>query len=142
MKTLFTLLLSCWTILALQAAINPLYKECAQRGYSINGDYCIFPDSSQCLLEEFNEQKCGQKWFTENYCVEEGQYVWDEDRCCNGLVAYLPPGVAGQARCVPKHKAVQDQLMGGDSRWYGLLIALLLGALVVLRFQQNRRKKS
>jgi hypothetical protein len=79
------------------AAINPIYKECMQRGYNVSGEYCVFPDSSQCLLEDFNGGKCGQKWMTDDYCIPEGSYVWDADKCCEGLVAYLPKDVAGSA---------------------------------------------
>lgn len=123
------------------AAINPLYKECMQRGYQLAGDYCIFPDSSRCLLEDFNEQRCGEKWFTQDYCIPKGSYVWDEERCCDGLMAYLPAGISGQATCQPKNKVVQDQLTGGGAPWYLVLILILLGALLLLRFQQNKNRR-
>ena len=114
----------------LTATINPVYKECSQRGYQIEGNYCVFPDSTKCLLEEFNSGECGKKWMTDDYCIPEGRYVWDSDRCCEGLVAYLPKGMAGQASCVKKSEALAKRTFI-DS--YGG-IALLLLALVAILF--------
>jgi len=82
------------------AEIDPLYKECMQRGYSIDGEYCVFPDSSKCLLEQFNVNICGEEWFTDDYCVPENEPVWDAERCCDGLVAYLPDEADGQPKCM------------------------------------------
>jgi hypothetical protein len=90
------------------AAMPPQFKECLQRGYEISAPiselqdyYCIFPDNNQCLLSEFNEGACGSEYMTENYCIEEGIPVWDTDKCCPGLIAYLPFGMIGQQVCQP-----------------------------------------
>lgn len=122
----------------LQAAINPVYKECMQREYSVDGDYCVFPDSTRCLLEDFNSGKCGKKWMTDDYCIKEGKYVWDAEKCCPGLVAYLPEGVAGQATCVLKSKVDSVNLMSNSLLWMGLLVAGLLALLIFLRKKSNR----
>lgn len=84
------------------ALINPVLKECIQRGYKDvyrnYQTYCVFPDGSECLIEEFNNGSCGQNFMTQRYCVTEGNYVWDENACCPGL-KYTPPNVPGQATC-------------------------------------------
>ena len=126
----------------LQAAIDPIYKECMQREYQVDGQYCIFPDSSRCLLEEFNTGKCGQHWLTDDYCVKEGRYIWDAERCCEGLVAYLPKGMAGQASCQPKSKVLSQNLTSGSPLLYVLLILGLLVGLLLLRRQAKGRRSS
>ncbi len=119
------------------AAINPLYKECSQRGYQIDGNYCVFPDSSKCLLEDFNNGLCGKEWMTDDYCIPEGKYVWDSGRCCEGLVAYLPAGVAGQATCQPKSKVAVKKTFIDSYGGIALVVLVLIGLLLLLR-----RKKS
>jgi hypothetical protein len=120
------------------AAINPLYKECSQRGYNISGKYCVFPDSTRCLLDDFNTGKCGEKWMTDDYCVPEGKYVWDSGRCCEGLVAYLPKGVAGQASCQPKSKTFLKKTFL-DSYGGALILVLVLGILLFVLKRKKRK---
>ena len=115
------------------SAIDPVYKECSQRGYQIKGNYCVFPDSTQCLLEEFNNGKCGQEWMTEDYCIPEGKYVWDSGRCCEGLVAYLPKGMAGQASCQPKSKVMVKKTFFDSYGGIALVVVALLGLLFFLK---------
>ena len=73
-------------------------KECMQRGYIFESKYCIFPDGSKCLNEEFNKEICGQEFMTKDYCIKEGVLVWDEEKCCEGLMSYLD-GRFGQPKC-------------------------------------------
>jgi hypothetical protein len=120
------------------AAINPIYKECSQRGYGIEGDYCVFPDSTKCLLEDFNSGQCGEKWMTDDYCIPEGGYVWDSGRCCEGLVAYLPEGMAGQASCQKKSKVMVKKTFFDSYAGIGLVILSLIGILFFLR-RKNRK---
>jgi hypothetical protein len=115
------------------AAINPLYKECSQRGYQISGNSCVFPDSTKCLLEDFNTGKCGQKWMTDDYCVPEGQHVWDGERCCEGLVAYLPKGVAGQATCQSKQATFLKKTFLDSYGSIALIALALIGWLLFLK---------
>lgn len=119
-------------------AINPIYKECMQRGYNVSGEYCVFPDSSQCLLEDFNGGKCGQKWMTDDYCIPEGRYVWDNDKCCDGLVAYLPEGMAGQATCQPKQATFFKRIFI-DSYIGILLLTFALGVLLLFLKKKKGR---
>ena len=120
------------------AAINPVYKECSQRGYQIEGDYCLFPDSTKCLLDDFNNGKCGEKWMTDDYCIPEGRYVWDSGRCCEGLIAYLPDGMAGQASCEKKSKVMVKKTFI-DSYWgIGLATLALIGILFFLRRKKRK----
>lgn len=112
------------------ATINPLYKECSQRGYQIAGDDCVFPDSTRCALEDFNNGTCGEQWMTDDYCIPEGKHVWDAERCCEGLVAYLPEGMAGQATCQKKSKVMVSKTFF-DSYWgIGVFILVLIIGLI------------
>ena len=80
----------------------PGFKECLQRGYEIkqqDSNYCVFPDGNKCPLEEFNQGECGAEYMTEDYCVEEGDPVWEEGKCCSDAEPYLPPGTVGQPTC-------------------------------------------
>ncbi len=99
-------------------AINPIYKECSQRNYTIWGDHCIFPDGTNCTLDKFNAGTCGAEFLTQNYCVTEGQNVWDNDKCCPGLAPYYPIGVSGQKTC---------EKIGGP-----ILLPFLLAILIIL----------
>ncbi len=104
------------------AAVSPFYKECMQRGYIVedinsNSDavaYCVFPDKTKCPIKEFNEGTCGQTFMTTNYCVKKGTMIWDENKCCAGTNAYLPKGVAGQARCQPDASVTQTVPVAGE----------------------------
>lgn len=134
MKQVLIVLAIIWGI-QLQAAINPLYQECMQRGYTVDGDSCVMPDGSKCFLEDFNTGACGSEFFEKEYCVPEGEYVWDGP-CCEGLVPYLPDDVAGQATCQPRSSKVLSQVKGTWMLW--LLLGLVLIIIVVAR---RRRKK-
>jgi hypothetical protein len=87
--------------------MGPEYKECMQRGYQVASDketdnweaLCVFPDGTKCLLDDFNNKKCGTNFFTEDYCVPEGTNVWDKEKCCNGLTPYIKPFVYGHTQC-------------------------------------------
>ena len=142
----YAILLFCFSIVAFipgisYTAINPVYKECMQRGYEVKGDYCVFPDSSQCLLTEFNDGQCGQKWMTEDYCIPQGRYVWDEDKCCEGLVAFLPKNVAGQATCQPKTSSFFKNIFSDSLSGILLLTVILVVLFFYLRRQGGKRKR-
>ena len=81
------------------AGIDPRYKEALQRGYPMMGDSVILPDGSRCHVDDYNLGLCGLQFQVGDYCVEQGRYVWDEGKCCPGLVAWLPEGEDGQATC-------------------------------------------
>lgn len=108
------------------AAINPVYKECMQRGYDTSTNtntgeaHCVFPDGSTCPIEDFNSGTCGQEWMTEDYCVEQGVPVWDEDMCCAGLEPYLPEGMVGQATCQPTGGSIVEMSVSPDKTTYDL----------------------
>lgn len=127
------------------AAINPVYKECMQRGYSLSGDSCVFPDGTACDLEQFNNGECGQEWFTDDYCIPEGEYVWDDDKCCEGLEAYLPEGVDGQASCVKTSYAEEVEEVKNEKAKKGPGYWIMLGSfilLIVLSVYLKRRRKA
>lgn len=115
------------------AAMNPEYKECIQRGYSVMQNNCVFPDGTECLISEFNEGLCGSEYKTEDYCVKEGVSVWDRDKCCPGLVPYLPSGMIGQATCQP----IQTIIIN-NPYLYGLLVII---AVVIIVFLVIRKWK-
>ncbi len=100
MKRILLLFFLSHFLLTGHGMINPFYKEVMQRGYEVMpGDSVKFPDGSVCSIEAFNNLQCGQQWMTDDYCIPEGQAVWDDDKCCEGLEPYLKPGVDGQATC-------------------------------------------
>lgn len=117
------------------AAINPVYKEAMQRGYPIMGDSVLLPDSSKCSLDDFNSQRCGKEFFDLDYCVPEGNYVWDEDACCDGLVPYLPPGVDGQEICRKKGQVDFSETLRNPFLWLGILgfTAVVFGSLLLAK---------
>lgn len=122
---------------SLEAAIDPIYKDCLQRGYSINGDSCVFPDGSMCSLKNFNAQECGQAFYDIDYCVGEGSYVWDSDACCKGLKPYLPKGISGQSVCRTSTYVVQDRLSGSGLFYLLLFVVLAVVATIFYRKRKN-----
>lgn len=48
---------------------NPAAVYCGKLGYKIDGDNCIFPDSTSCPQWEFYRGKCGQSF---SYCEING----------------------------------------------------------------------
>jgi hypothetical protein len=100
------------------AQIKPVNKECLQRGYDAEEGYCIFPNGTKCNIQEFNNGKCGSEFMTTDYCVEEGNFVWEKDKCCKGLKPELHRAV-GSDTCQPSNI--------GKAIWiYSLLILLLI----------------
>lgn len=106
--------------------INPLYQPCMERGFLVQGDSCQFPDGSQCDLEAFNAHECGQEWYDKPFCVQEGGYVWDGGNCCEGLVAYLPEGVDGQATCQKANAGNSDF---PSPIWIAIMLVALAGLI-------------
>jgi hypothetical protein len=146
LKGLFTigLLLICSQVL--YGAIDGRYKNVLQRGYEFaDGDSVRFPDGSTCQLDDFNAGLCGQKWMTIDYCIPQGAYVWDGP-CCEGLVPYLPEGMAGQATCQPIGMEVEfGNIENQDEGWswwmsffagLGMIFALFIGFAI---YAKNRK---
>lgn len=125
---------------ACHAAISPLYKACMQRGYAVEGDSCRMPDGSLCHLEDFNAGRCGKAFFDEPYCIPEGRMVWEAEKCCEGLVAWLPEGVSGQMKCVPE--SVQDPGAAVfSSPWYWAGVGMLMAIIGIELIRRIRRSK-
>lgn len=148
MKTLIiTFALFIMTTVA-HSAINPDYANAMERGYQLSGDSVVFPDGSKCLLSAFNDGSCGQEWMTDDYCVPEGAYVWNGDKCCEGLEPYLKEGYDGQERCVKKQKGDKEDdesswwndLMSNSMFWIGLLIPFIL--LIYIAISVKKRIKN
>jgi hypothetical protein len=133
MKHLIPLLFMLIAFSEAQAAIDPVYKECLQRGYAIEGDSCLMPDGSKCFLQDFNRGACGDSFFAQPYCVPQGNYVWDSDKCCKGLTAFLPSGMAGQETCRPKNKVFLYQISRHPGFWLVLLMIGITGLWLILR---------
>jgi hypothetical protein len=124
------------------AAIDSKYKEALQRGYQLEGDSVVFPDGTKCLMLDFNAGICGEIWMTENYCVPEGAYVWDNDKCCNGLEAYLPEGMAGQATCQPINKGLdeEDDFMNNFIYFFigiGIVFTLFVFGIILIKLKNR-----
>ncbi|CAG5083594.1 hypothetical protein [Parvicella tangerina] len=127
------LLLFSLKVLSTFSMIDPFYKEVMQRGYQIlAGDSVKFPDGSICAIEDFNNLDCGKQWMTEDYCIPEGEAVWDDNKCCDGLEPYLEEGVAGQATCEKIKKKTTSSETTDDEDEEGF--AGFLGSSTVLYF--------
>lgn len=134
MRQVFTLFVAFYAfIFSAFGAIDSLYHEVIQRGYSIIGDSVEFPDGSRCLIIDFNTGNCGEQWKTADYCVPKGGMVWEKHRCCAGLDYYLPAGTDTQATCQPVTASFHHQFLVT-----GLVIAVLL--LLYLFFLRKARK--
>jgi hypothetical protein len=137
-----TSLLALFSLLAISAhaAIDPYYKDAIERGYKLKNDSVLFPDGSLCLYKDFLENKCGQKWKTNDYCVPEGKPVWDTTRCCEGLVSFILPASDGQTTC---EKMPGNELKSRLKWLWWLFPGFLLFAVVfALRNVYNKRKNN
>lgn len=129
------------------AAMDPVLKECLQRGYEVTREegtlYCVFPDSSRCPLEAFNENACGQEFFTQDYCVREGNPVWEDDLCCSGTQAYIPPNHAGQKLCrdVSFMQKLKDTLFYRPILRYTLIIVFSMSVGIGIWYYRQQNKK-
>ncbi len=116
------------------AALDSSLKECVQRGYNFairdGVQYCVFPDGSECLIDEFNQNQCGDQFKTKTYCVTQGHYVWDNYMCCRNLKYTENNGLA-QATCefdYPKEILAK----------VGLLVSqLFIGGIIFLKISRE-----
>ncbi len=129
-------------------------KECLQRGYELDTGYnlhwrgyedipddplslfCLFPDRNYCLNSEFNEGSCGVEYKTEDYCIKQGDYVWDEDKCCSGLKPHLV--AIGHPTCQPFSVRFTENLKYNPIYWFGIIVFLVLIGYVVYRIRKKR----
>lgn len=121
------------------AEISPYYKEVVQRGYSYANDTVTFPDGSKCSIKDFNEERCGTEWMTEDYCIPKGQYVWDKNKCCNDLAPYLEEGSDGQAVCMEKKSWWEVDLF---SFWLGLFIPFAFFGIIILSVRKRLKQRN
>ena len=132
------------------AAADPELKECIQRGYETeysqdgNTSYCVLPDKSKCVLEDFNNGTCGTQYKNEDYCVAEGGLVWDTNKCCADTEAYLLPYHLGQTSCVKISmiEKVYNQIKYNPLVWLygGGIIFIFMIFFIILKIK--RRKNS
>jgi len=141
MKKLLLIIIFLFSILlTLFAAMSPANKECMQRGYNVMNDYCILPEGKKCLLPEFNEGKCGQEYKIEDYCVKQGDYVWDMDKCCFGLNPSQPQGKSGEVllghpTCQPARYAFIL-----NPYFYLYIVIVVIVAILLLWLIKKKRK--
>ena len=145
------LLFLCATLNSVSAKIDPVYANALERGYQVVNDSVIFPDGSKCRVSDFNNRQCGQEWFNVDYCVEEGNPVWDENKCCDGLIPSAPENTDTQKTCVKNKKLKKkkdgpnwfESLLDNTMFWMGLLIPFLLAAYVGISVKRriNKDKK-
>jgi len=125
-------------------------KECLQRGYEMvsgyylisggyegilsNSDiYCLFPDRNYCLNSKFNNNTCGSKYKIENYCIKQGDPVWDIDKCCEGLEPYLPSSMDGHPSCQPFSVRFIGELKYNPFYWFIELVFVLFIVYLIHR---------
>ncbi len=74
----------------IEALQDPALANCVERGYMVEkassgSQYCVFPNGSKCLLNQFNQGECGQEFMTPLDCIHEGP-IWSNGvKCCKGL---------------------------------------------------------
>jgi len=122
---------------SISASIDPFYKEAIQRGYVCSSDTVTFPDGSKCSIDDFNNSKAGKIWMTDDYCIEEGNYVWDDERCCGDLISYLEEGHDGQSVCAQKKSWWEINYF---SFWLGLLIPFAFFGYVGIQIRRRLKK--
>lgn len=138
MKKLILLLFFISFGVTYHSMIDPFYKEVMQRGYEIlPGDSVKFPDGSICSIVSFNNGQCGAQWMTSDYCIPEGEPVWDSHKCCEGLEPYLEDGVDGQETC---QKIQEDSFFSSNTVLYFFIGVLIpLGLFVILAISVKKR---
>ena len=65
---------------------NPAPIYCEEMGYTVEGNYCIFPDSKKCELWTFFNGECGQEYVKKLPCVKLGGFLLPGHECCEGLI--------------------------------------------------------
>lgn len=147
---LFTIIIILF-INSVLAAMPPQWKECRQRGYKIEenqergGWDCVFPNGDRCELSDFNIGTCGSEYMIEDYCIEEGNPVWDKDKCCPGTRPYLPLGIMGQAHCSSSYKSyfypyshlIYYLIFRNPAFW--IIGAIIIGFLIYWLIKRRRR---
>ena len=130
---LFLLIIILLTTGAINAQTEiPVYAPCAERGYTVEGDYCIFPDGEKCLLTAFNDNTCGKSYYFVEYCIPEGNQLW-QGKCCDRLVPYKQ---LDKTTCQPKSKmtVIETYRMLKPFIWLGVII------VVIIMFKLKSRK--
>jgi hypothetical protein len=135
-----------------QGALSPFYKECIQRGFVIGSEegtgdeYCIFPDKSQCSLESMNNGTCNNPYVYDDYCVQKGNAVWDQNKCCKGLVPYLPEGMEGQTTCQPIQYSSENSIFSSLKEIplispfiFLLILAIFICMLLIFLFEKKKK---
>ena len=116
------------------ASLDPSLKECVQRGYNFavrdNQTYCVFPDKSECLIDSFNHDTCGLDHKIKDYCIKQGGYVWDGQRCC-GSLKYTENDHLAQATC--EHDYSQEL----KTKIFLLVSQLLIGGFFFYKIQKK-----
>ena len=129
------------------AAMDPILQECVQRGYeteySTDGltGYCVLPDKSKCILDDFNNGTCGAQYKNEDYCVSEGHLVWGTSKCCTGTEAYLKPNHIGQPSCL-RISAVQkiiNQIKYNPLVWFGGVGTIFIFVIFFIILKTRKR---
>jgi len=115
------------------------FKEAYQRGYTMDGDSVVFPDSSKCLYKDFVKGTCGSKWLTSDNCIGEGKVLENDKKCCEGLAPYLQDG--GQKTCEKIDKIKNVERYQSKMVWFALIFPVLLILIALLTWVMRRRAK-
>jgi|TARA_Y100000310_G_C20177292_1_gene576422 hypothetical protein len=147
MKKIFIILLILIAFSTIvNAAMNPDLKECMQRDYEIKASpnhetICIFPDNSNCTINDFNLGICGEEFMTKDYCVKEGLPVWDKNKCCEGTEAYLPPNVMGQSTCrdISISQKISNQFLYQPILSISIILILIIVVFTIFWILKKRK---
>ncbi len=71
---------------AAMAIPNPADVFCMEMGYTVEGNYCVFPDGESCEVWAFLNGECGEEYVHPVPCAEAGEHRGVAVVCCEGLV--------------------------------------------------------
>jgi len=96
---IFVVLLSLFSF----AAMDSTGPFCEHQGYAVDegNRLCILDDGNSCDIMDFFNGDCGVEYLKEFPCVEEGEFVFHFEECCEGLMSHIKGGAFGQPRCQP-----------------------------------------
>ena len=78
---------------------NPAPIYCENMGYTIEGEYCVFPDGERCEQWAFYDGECGQEHVRELPCRETGGVLTPGFECCEGLKGIGPKTLLPDGTC-------------------------------------------
>jgi len=137
--------------------INQEDKDCTKTRtedetcVSKNGEFYVYMDeTSSCEYNEFINRECGESFYENLPCVEEGKQVWPIfEECCEGLNPYSPPNVFGGLSCarmtleeIQREKDIALTKYSLKALGIPLLIIIVLIIAGIMVYKKLKRKNA